>query len=91
MARRRNIPVPFQMPEEDTRPIGALRFADPSTAELPRHIHTFNEPFSPSSHGEQHGVRSTTGRLVPWKDCYPEDTWAAMRKKRGLTEEEKEE
>jgi hypothetical protein len=89
MARRRVPSVVFGLigVEENSRPIGSLRFADPSTAELPRHIHTFNEPHSPNSVGEQNGVRSMTGDLVPWPDRHTTDLWAAMNRKRGVTDD----
>jgi len=81
----------------DERPIGALRYADPSTAEFPRHIHTFNEPYSPRSKGANEGIRSMTGGMVPWHDRHNVDEisympgkerksdglWAAMARKKG--------
>ena len=77
--------------EEDTRPVGAVRFADPSTAEFPRHIHTFNEPHSRRASGENDGIRSQTGEYVPWPDRRTDaNLWRAMNAKRGLTDEEDE-
>ena len=87
MARRRSVvTVPYPVTfEEDTRPEGSLRFADPSKAEFPRHIHTFNEPHS-NAMGESHGVRSMTGMLVPWDDRHVNDPWAVMNRKRGVVD-----
>lgn len=78
--------------EEYERPVGALRFADPAKAGFPRQIQTFNEPHSPNSHGEQHGVRSVTGNLVDWynREGSGVDLWAEMNRKRGTPEAEKD-
>lgn len=87
---------------EDTRPAGALRMADPSAAEFPRNIHTFNEPHSNQAArgSEQNGVRTVTGALVPYHDRRgggPEYSfgrreshdaaWSAMNKKRGVSDD----
>jgi hypothetical protein len=65
-------------------------FADPSKAEYPRHIHTFNDPESPRSNGEQNGIRSITGRLVPYGvRQYEPDPWGAMNKKRGVADHDR--
>ena len=92
MARRVRIGLPsiFAV-EEDTRPSGEVLFADPSMAEFPRHVRTFNEPHSPRSTGEQSGIRTLSGgNCVPYGDRYWNETdpWAAMNKKRGTVEEE---
>jgi hypothetical protein len=76
--------------EQDTRPTGSLQFADPSTAELPRHIQTFNDPHSPRSTGECSGINTRTGRLVPYGDRRSGDVWAEMNAKRGVSEKEDE-
>jgi hypothetical protein len=89
MARGRRFFGLVAQSEEDTRPVGAVRFADPSTAEFPRHIHTFNEPHSPRSTGECSGVRSQTGEYVPWPDRRTDaNVWEAMNRKRGVFESE---
>lgn len=85
--RRRGIVTIGMATEEDARPAGALRFADPSTSEFPRHIHPFNEPHNPRATGEQHGVRSMTGSLVPWGDHHPGDAWREMNAKRGVSDD----
>jgi len=93
MARRnRLMPATFVEPEPDTRPTGSVLFADPSTAEFPRQIHAFNDPRGNNSHGEQNGVRTMTGRLVPWNDRQSETTgeglWANMNRKRGVKDDD---
>lgn len=83
-------------PPEDERPAGALEFADPATAEFPREVHTFDPPEyrsinSQSGRDMNGGARSVTGRLVPYQSRQPEqDRWAEMNKKRGVTDDEKE-
>jgi hypothetical protein len=83
-------------PPEDERPAGATLFADPATAEFPRSVKTFDPPeyrsvTSQSGRGMNPGVRSITGRLVPYETRQPyQDSWAEMNKKRGVTDEEKE-
>ncbi len=93
MARRRAVPVVMAFPGSapDERPVGALRFADPSTAGMTRQIHTFNDPPS-TAIGEQNGVRSVTGALVPWpsREGVGIDVWAEMNRKRGVYEGEDE-
>lgn len=89
---RRTLPPFFMLGEEpDPKPVGSLRFADPSAAEFPRHIHTFNEPFSREGVGECHGIDSQTGALVSWDDRHTtKDTWSEMNRKRGVFEGEDE-
>lgn len=42
---------------EDERPLGVVNFAS-TLGDIPSQIHTFNEPYSPRSTGEQRGIRS---------------------------------
>lgn len=80
-------------PEEvEPLPSGSLRFADPSASEFPRHIHTFNDPYSKNNaFGEQRGVDSQTGDLVPWHDRHTNRNLAReYNKKRGVYEEDEE-
>jgi hypothetical protein len=86
---RRTFPLPFMLGEEpDPKPVGSLRFADPSAGEFPRHIHTFNDPHNKDAVGECHGIDSQTGALVSWDSRHTDkDTWAEMNKKRGVYEE----
>lgn len=60
-------PQPPAVPE-DTRPIGSLLFADPSAAAFPQQIHTFNDPRSSRTSGEQHGIRTVTARETTYWD-----------------------
>jgi len=88
MARKRGFFALLGAADVDERPLGALRYADPSTAEFPRHIHTYNEPFSRRSIGENNGIRSVTGSMVPYGDRHTADSWAAMERKKGTLEED---
>lgn len=76
---------------EDERPKGSVLFADPSHAQFAGCIKTFNEPHSNSSHGTQRGIQSMTGHLVRYDDrtgYYAQESWSAMRRKRGFEENE---
>ena len=89
MARKRGS-SPFPEPEEDKRPAGSVMFADPSKAEYPRHLNTFNEPYNPRATGDLEGIRSITGRLVPWPSRqYEPDPWESMNRKRGVVDHDR--
>ncbi len=70
MARRRGFALGVLIePEPDTRPIGSVLFADPSTAAFTSQVHTFNEPFSPRSRPTSpEGIRSVTARETTYYD-----------------------
>lgn len=86
MAKRRGVFFMFPESEPDPRPSGSLRFADPSTVEMTRNIHTFNpDGYQSRNDGaEQHGIRSI-GR---WSD--PNELWRENNRKRGVHEDEDE-
>jgi hypothetical protein len=50
--------------QERARPTGSLLFADPSTAEMTRNIHPFNDPHSRgyTEGADAHGINSVTAR-----------------------------
>jgi len=94
MARRRRGPIAISIHaevEEDTRPLGSVRFADPSTADMTSRFNTFNEPYSPSSKGTQTGIRSVrTDRLGLSGYGLGGDQWSEMNRKRGVFDKDDE-
>lgn len=86
MAKRKALTL--FIPEPDPRREGSMQFADPSTARMTRDIHTFNEPHSRRSIGEDNGIRTPFGHQSPWsQDADAHAAWENMNRKRGVTRE----
>ena len=76
---------------EDTRPLGVVNFAS-TLGEIPSQIHTFNEPYSPRSTGEQRGIRSVEVQIPG--NYRGSNTWGQraqydeMKRRQGVEEED---
>lgn len=89
--RPRRIAIALPVMQEDTRPVGALRFADPSAQGFASAVHTFDAPTPNNSHGRQDGARSNFGSKSPWANAYGGDEQLrAMNRKRGFEDGEQE-
>jgi len=75
---------------EDERPLGVVNFAS-TLGDIPSQIHTFNEPYSPRSTGEQHGIRSVEVQIPG--NYRGSNTWGQraqydeMKRRQGVEEE----
>ena len=76
---------------EDERPLGSVNWADPSTAGMSDHVHTFNpeEYHSKDAHGEQHGIRSGPGVNSPGMGAWhAKRQWEEMQRRKGFEAED---
>jgi len=77
-------------PEPDDRPVGAVRFADPSTAGITELVHTSGAMEANNAVGTQHGIRSLQQPYNSSGGGLRVDAWAEMNRKRNVADPDTE-